>query len=160
MDGKKFFLRTSKTIALSSALLIGVVLIIAAIGKIFFPIESLKTFERFVGVFEILFFLAIFFFRNKWKTWLAAIVIFGAWGGYALFWVNVRLPCNCMGAMVPVPTYLSLVLDLLFYVGCLAVGALLGAKKTNVYLSLICSLFAGLVGFALGDFLWAQLFKV
>jgi hypothetical protein len=159
MDGQKFFLRTSRTITLSSALLIGVVLIVAAIGKIFFPIESLKTFERVVGIFEILFFLTIFFYRNKWQAWLTAIVIFGAWGGYALFWANVKLPCNCMGTMLPVPTCLSLVLDLFFYLGSLGLGVILGAKKRNVYLSVICSLFAALVGFALADFLSAQLYQ-
>jgi hypothetical protein len=142
-------------IILFFSLFVGIVLIIAAMGKIFFPIASLVGLERTVGVFEILFFLAIFFLRNQWHMWLAAAVIFGGWGGFALYWVKAKLPCNCMGAMLPIPSELSFALDLIFYFGSLILGAWLGARKECVYASFLFSLLSALVGFAFADCLLA-----
>lgn len=139
------------TLTLIFSLFVGIILIIAATGKIFFPIASLIILERGVGVFEFLFCLVIFFFRNHWQMWLAAAVIFGGWEGFALFWLIAKLPCNCMGAMLPIPTELSFALDFILYFGSLLLGVLLGAKKEYVYLSFLLSLFAALVGFAFAD---------
>ena len=145
-------------IILGFSLFVGIVLIIAAVGKIFFPIASLAGLERTVGVFEILFCVAIFLLRKQWQMWLAAAVIFGGWGGFALYWVKAKLPCNCMGAVLPIPSELSFALDLIFYFGSMIFGAWLGARKEFIYSNFLFSLFAALVGFAFADCLLAYTF--
>src|SRR5579871_6123821 len=84
-------------IVLGLAIVIGIVLVIAAIGKMFFPLESLKIIDRSASVFEIVLLLLIFIFRNEWKLWWGAALVFSAWLGFALFWETLKLPCACMG---------------------------------------------------------------
>ncbi len=143
---------------LSFSLFVGIVLIIAAVGKIFFPIASIAVLEQGVGIFEFLFCLAIFFLRKRWQMWLVSAVIFGGWGGFALFWLKAKLPCNCMGAMLPIPSELSFALDLIFYFGSLILAILHGARKQFVYLSFLFSLFASLFGYAFADCLLSYTF--
>jgi hypothetical protein len=146
--------RMTHAIALGLAIVIGIILVIAAYGKIFHPIETLKIVDRSVAIFEILFLLAIFFFRNRWQMWLGAAVVFAAWCGAALFWFFLKLPCGCMGSMIHMPTVCSILLDCLFFFSSLVVGYLLGAMGRSIYFSILCALFASLVGFAFSEWVY------
>jgi hypothetical protein len=79
-----------------------------------------------------------------------------AWGGYALFWCCLELPCQCMGEMIDIPSSFSISLDSLFFLSSLALGFFLGAKGRYLYLSLLIGLFTGLVGYAFGEWIYKQ----
>ena len=143
----------NNAIALGFAIIIGIVLLIAAFGKMFYPLESLKIIDRFASVFEIVLLFLIFTFRNKWKIWWGAAVVFSAWLGFALFWETLKLPCACMGSVIRVPTLFSIVIDLLFFFSSLWVAYLLGARRKSIYLNLLCSVFSCLLGFVFAQ--WA-----
>jgi len=161
MDDKSSLnVKALRAIIFGFSLFVGIILLVAATGKIFFPVPSFVILERFVGLFEVLFCLVIFFLRNRWQLWLAAAVIFAGWEGFAFYWIKVKLPCPCMGAMLPMPKGFAAILDLIFYFGSYALAALLGAKRKFIYLSLISSLLAGLIGFAFADLLLNLINKV
>ncbi len=108
---------------------IALALIIAAYGKIFFPVESLKIFDRCTGIGEVLFAVAILVFRKKWQLWIFSSTLFASWCGYALYWYFLELPCSCMGEMFTIPTLLSICLDALFFVPLLVVGLFVGREQ-------------------------------
>jgi len=136
------------------ALVIAVVLLIAAYAKFFHPLESLKTLDQCVSVVEILLVILLFLFRKRASTWLAAAVLFAAWGGYALFWYYLELPCSCMGAMVEIPSLLSVCVDIFFFLVSLGMGFFLGRKRVSLYLTVLISLFASLMGYAFADWVY------
>jgi hypothetical protein len=138
------------------SLCLGAVLAVAAYGKIFYPTEVLKTLDRCVGSFEILFFLIVFYLRRHWQMWAAAAVVFGSWSGYALYWYRLKLPCLCMGEMLDIPTAFSVSLDLFFIAVCLFVSRLLGARGSWIYFSVLSICFALLAGYAFADWIYVS----
>lgn len=140
------------------SIFIAIVLALAAFGKIFYPLDSLKILDRSVGAFEIFFLLLIFFLRNRWGMWLSAAVLFSAWMGYAFFWENLKLPCSCMGSLIRIPTLFSILLDQLFLFCSLVAAYLLGAQKQWVCLSIVCSFLSALIGYAFADGVYQYLF--
>lgn len=146
-----------RSLSLYFAVIVCLVLLVAAYGKFFHPKESLVVLDRWVSVFEILFALAVFLFRRKWALWLSAAVVFGSWFGYALYWYLLKLPCNCMGDLVHIPTLFSLTLDSLFFVFSLLFSRVLGARKDAVYLTVLIAAFGGLVGYAFAEWVYHTL---
>jgi hypothetical protein len=146
--------RDAPTVALGAALFIGIILLVAAYGKLFYPAQFLVILERSISVIEILFLGAIFFFRKDWLTWLIAAVVFAAWFGYALFWYTLKLPCNCMGTLFSIPTAVLIILDFLLFALCMFVGYLLGAERKYLHLSLIGCLLMGFAGFAFAELVY------
>ena len=136
------------------AIIIAIVLALTALGKIFYPLDSLKILDRIVAVFEIFLLFLIFFLRNKWGVWLAAAIIFSAWMGFSLFWESLKLPCSCMGSMIRVPTFFSILLDLLFFFSSLMIAYLLNANRQWIYLSVLGSFLACLVGYAFAEWIY------
>jgi len=136
------------------SLLIGAVLALAAWGKLFYPAKLLKTLDQWIGVFEIVFLLAMILLRKQRWLWLGASNIFAAWGGYAVYWCCLKLPCNCMGAMLNIPSVLSISMDLVFYAACLALSFFLGTTRVQLYLSILCSFMMALVGYAFADWIY------
>ena len=144
----------ARAVAFGVAIIIGLILVVAAYGKLFYPAEFLTTFERWVSVVELLFLGALFFFRKHWQMWVGAAIIFAAWCGYALFWYLLKLPCNCMGAMLSIPTAFLITLDFVLFASSLIVAYLLKAKRRYIYLSILSGLFAALIGFGLAEWIY------
>ncbi len=144
----------NNAIALGFAIVIGVVLVIAAFGKMFYPLESLKIIDRSASIFEIILLVLILFFRTEWKIWWGTALVFSAWLGFALFWGTLKLPCACMGSVIRVPTLFSIVVDLLFFFSSLWVANLLGARRKWIYLNLLCSAFACLFGYLFAEWVY------
>ena len=145
-------------IALCACIAIACVLAIAACGKMFYPSEYLKALDRWISAFEILFLFAIVFFRRRWQLWLAASSVFAAWGGYALYWCCVKLPCACMGKMLNIPSGISIAFDMIFFASSLFIAYLLGGRLRWIYLSLITGCLAVLAGYVFAGWVYRQVF--
>lgn len=148
----------AEKIALYASLVIACVLAIAAFGKMFYPSEYLKTLDRWISVFEILLLFTIVIFRRRWQLWLTGSSIFAAWGGYALYWCCVKLPCACMGKMLNLPSAISISLDVIFFVASLGIAYLLGCRLRWIYLSLITGSLAILAGYVFASLVYKQVF--
>jgi hypothetical protein len=133
--------------ALSIAILISLVLLVTAYGKLFHPAASLKGVDRVGGLFELILLGLLVVFRHSGRMWLSASVVFGAWGGYAWFWTRLELPCGCMGELLHIPSPLSLALDLLFIALSFMMAYFLKIKKVSLCGTVACSAIAGGVGF-------------
>ena len=148
----------AERIALCASVVISAVLAIAACGKMFYPSEYLTTLDRWISVFEVLFLLAIVFFRKRWQMWAAASMIFAGWGGYALYWFCIELPCACMGKMLNIPSAFSISFDVIFFVLSLAIAFLLGARMRWIYFCILAGCVAFLMGYACADCVYKNLF--
>lgn len=148
-------------VILSVAACIATVLLIAAIGKFLYPLESMENFERVVSILEFFLLGAVLYFRRHWQLWLLCAAVFSAWGGYALFWYLLELPCSCMGSMVHIPTIFSIIADLAFFSASLILARATGAKRDFLYLSILLGFYFALAGFAFGEgiyhhYLWSS----
>ncbi len=150
--------KTIKKASLYFSLTISAVLVLAAVGKILYPSEFLKTLDRWIGAFELLFVPAIIYFRKRWQMWTVAAVIFAAWGGYALYWHCLELPCSCMGASLHIPTKYSISFDALIFVGSLFLGYRLKGVIEWTCLGVLSGCMSALVGYAFAD--WVYTFMV
>jgi hypothetical protein len=139
--------KVTEKMTLCASLAIGAVLFVAAWGKFFHPAELTQTLDRWESIFEILFLLAMIYFRRHWQMWLMAAVIFLTWGGYALYWYQRGLPCGCMGAKLHIPTLYAIVLDLLFFAVSLALAYLLKRRSTWALLGVLFSAIGALMGY-------------
>lgn len=148
----------AEKIALYASIATAIVLSIAAWGKMFYPSEYLITLDRWISVFEILFLLAIVLFRKRWQMWLIASMVFSAWGGYALYWWSVQLPCSCMGRMLNIPSAISMSFDVVFFASSLVITYLLGGRLSWIYFGILSGCMAILVGFGFADWIYKQLF--
>ncbi|GEM_PF-3341708 len=148
----------AEMIALYSSIVVACVLAVAAWGKIFYPSEYLKTLDRWTSVFEIIFLFTIVIFRKRRQLWLLASSIFAAWGGYALFWCCVKLPCACMGKMLNIPSAVSISLDALFFILSLFVSCLLGSQLRSICWGLIAGCLAILAGYAFASLVYEKIF--
>ena len=146
----------AERIALYSSIVIACVLAIAAFGKMFYPSEYLKTLDRWISAFEILLLFIIVIFRRRRQLWLTASSIFAAWGGYALYWCCVKLPCACMGKMLNIPSAISISLDAIFFVLSLCIAYLLGCRLRWIYLSLITGSLSILGGYVFAGLVYKQ----
>ncbi len=141
----------AERIALCLALIIAIVLAVAAWGKFFYPAELVKTLDRWVSGFEVLFLLVMIYFRKRWQLWIAAAVVFGGWFGYALCWRGLKISCSCMGTKLAIPSAFSISVDLLFFVLSLTTAYLLGARSRWVYFAFLSGLMAALIGYAIAE---------
>lgn len=93
--------RYKKLIVLSVAIVISCFLLLAIYGKMFHPSEKIKKLEHWVSFFEICFIIALFICRNHWYIWVITAVVFASFAGYSIFWYSIKLPCACMGTLIP-----------------------------------------------------------
>ena len=120
-----------------AACLIAVVLLIAAAGKFFAPAPAFVHLDRSISLFEVVLAVLFVWFRKSVWMWIGAASLFALWGGYALFWYCVQLPCGCMGAKLALPSLFSLLFDGFFLLFSLFAVYFLGVKK-GALCSLVC----------------------
>ena len=144
-----------KGVSLLLLMLLSGVILMAAYGKMFFPSEDLYLLDFSVSLFEIGFLVFLILYRNRIEMWLIASMVFSCWGGYALFWYLVELPCSCMGAYITIPDGFSLSMDALFYVISLCMAFVLGARKQLMLLSLLNAVLFTAGGFAFAKWIYA-----
>lgn len=147
----------AERVALYVALFIGLIVAIAAWGKLLYPAEWLKTPDRLVGGFELIFLFALVGLRKYWMLWLASAAVFASWGGFAIYGYCLDLPCSCMGARLNIPTVLSISIDATFFVLSLAMAFLLGAKLKWLSGGLLVGFATALVGYACADCLYSAI---
>ena len=140
-----------KVITGVSALILSLLLLIAAYGKLFYPSEGLYILDYIASVCELVLLANLILYCNRWKMWLIASSVFATWGGYSFFWYQVELPCFCMGASLDLPSGLSLIINGLFYALSMTMVYLLKASR-QWFCGGICS--ACLL--AIGGFFFAQ----
>jgi len=138
-------------IALSAAILISCFLLLAIYGKVFHPSEKLKKLEYWVSFFEIFFIIALFIYRNNWHIWVITAVIFASFAGYSIFWYGIKLPCACMGTLIPHASSLYFFLDLIFFVLSLSMAYLLHIKRSALYFWTCLGCIFFLVGYAFAE---------
>lgn len=138
-------------VTLGSALIVALVLLLAAYGKIFYPAQALEGFDRTVGVLEFVLLGFLLLFRNASLMWLFASVVFASWGGYALFWHLLSIPCCCMGGALHIPSFVSLSIDGLFWVLSLTMARVAGATKRQLMGSLLIGIVAVVLGFFVAE---------
>ncbi|MDR2539084.1 MAG: hypothetical protein LBC45_00420 [Chlamydiales bacterium] len=141
------FLKKHKNlIVLSAAILISCFLVLAIYGKVFHPSEKIKKLEHWVSFFETCFILALFTYRNHGHIWVITAVMFASFAGYSIFWYSIKLPCACMGTLIPHASSVYFFLDLLFFTLSLGMAYLLQIKH-----SVLCFWgFLGCVFFLIG----------
>lgn len=125
--------RHKRLITLSAAIFISCFLLLAIYGKVFHPSEKIKKLEHWVSFFEICFITALFIYRNHWHIWVITAVIFASFAGYSLFWYSIKLPCACMGTLIPYASPLYFFLDLIFFALSLSMAYLLQIKRSGLY---------------------------
>lgn len=125
--------KNKKLIALSATILISCFLLLAIYGKVFYPSEKIKKLEYGVSFFEICFIIALFIYRNHWPMWVITAVMFASFAGYSIFWYSIKLPCACMGTLIPHASSLYFFLDLIFFVLSLSMAYLLQIKRSALY---------------------------
>ncbi|VHO04750.1 hypothetical protein [Candidatus Rhabdochlamydia sp. T3358] len=140
-----------KLIALSAAILISCFLLLAIYGKLFHPSEKLKKLEYWVSFFEIFFIISLFVYRNNWHIWVITAVIFASFAGYSIFWYSIKLPCACMGTLIPHASSLYFFLDLIFFVLSLSVACLLQIKRSVLYFWTFLGCIFFLIGYAFAE---------
>ena len=132
--------------ALGIALFISIILLLAAYSKFFYPSPKLKMLDQWVSLFELGVIAALFIFRKYWLMWLVVSLVFAAWSGYALYWFNLKLPCNCLGSLIEVPSAFSFTLDIIFFVLSLSMAYFYGATRALLYLTLLGAFLASFIG--------------
>lgn len=134
----------------ASAVIIGLVLLTAAICKFIYPWEVVHHLEKSVAAFELVFVLALAcFFRKTW-IWLFSSQVFAAWAGYSLFWIFQALPCSCMGRAFELPKGVLFGADILFFALSLWVASKLGSSKHKILFFLGLGLVLAILGFFFG----------
>jgi hypothetical protein len=146
--------KTLGWIALALALFISICLAAAAYGKFFYPSSQIQYLEKATSLFELVMICFLILFRKRPWVWVAAAVLFASWGGYAIYWCCLKLPCNCMGSMVPLPSGYALSVDILFFVLSCVMAFLLGAAKNVIYLTVLCAFLCALLGYAFAEWLF------
>ena len=150
---KKINFPKKQRLSFFAALFISIFLAAAAYGKFFHPVEKLKQLEVWTSYFEIILIFFLFIFHRRSAMWLAAAIIFASWGGYATYWFRLKLPCNCLGSVVSLPSGYALSLDILFIVLSCCMAFLLGAGRGVIYfITLVIFLFS-FIGYIFGE--WA-----
>jgi hypothetical protein len=141
-------------IAFIAALVIALVLIIAACGKIFYPSAAHPMLDRSVGVFEILFSIALVLYHRRALVWAVSVVVFSAFCGYTLHWLIHGLPCHCMGKLVKLPTAVTLVTDIVFITISLFLTYVLALPRKYFKRLPLVGLGCALVGYLAACIVW------
>jgi hypothetical protein len=142
---------------LSTVIFISIFLAFAAYGKFFYPSEHMQQIDRWTSYFEIGFIVLLFIFHLESVMWLIAAPLFASWGGYATYWLCLKMPCGCLGTLIPLPSVFALSLDVLFLVVSCSAALLLGAARSLVYLSVLIGCLSALIGYAFADFVLIKL---
>lgn len=146
--------KTVSWMALGLALVISICLGIAAYGKFFYPSSKLQLLDRAISVFEVGMMCFLLLFRQRIWAWMAMVVLFASWGGYAIYWCCLQLPCNCIGSLVPLPSGFALSFDILAFILSCAMALLLGAARSVIYLTILGALLCALFGYAFAEWLF------
>jgi hypothetical protein len=142
----------------SSALFISIFLAIAAYGKFFYPAPQLQLLDRLTSLFEVGMIACLLTMHRRMWTWVGAAAVFASWGGYAIYWCCLKMPCSCIGSMVALPSLYALVLDIVFFGLSAALAFLLGLGKSALYLIVVCAFLFALFGYAFAE--WVFFVKV
>lgn len=145
------------SIVLSAAILISCFLLLAIYGKVFYPSERLKGLDRWVSLFEMFFIIALFLWRHNWRMWVATALVFSSWAGYSIFWYVVKLPCACMGTLIPRVSLLSFFVDLIFVVLSFSIVHLLQAKRSILYFWALFGVVFFLAGYAFAEKIYQKI---
>jgi hypothetical protein len=145
----------NKVLALT--ILIVAILLFTAYAKIFYPMRFVEKLQMSAGVFEVIFAGLLIAFYRKWWIWIAAMAVFGAWGGYTYFWMISKLPCGCMGEFYAPPTHVTFFVDLALFIASAVAAVALGAKRIVMVLAMIVSLSLGVGGYLFGQHLRVSL---
>lgn len=148
----RFHFREAATIFCAAT--ISAIVLIAAYGKMFHPVETLKGWDRSVAAFEVLFVLGLWKFRNLSSYWILSSLLFASFGGYAYFWYSLELPCSCMGEFLKIPSLTTLSIDASLCVTSLAIAFLLRASMQIFSLTTITLAPLGAMGFFLAQFIY------
>ena len=145
-----------KHLALATALFISIFLAVAAYGKFFYPAEKLKMLDRGTSIVEVLLIGMLFLFRLHYRLWLILCLLFASWGGYALYWLCLKLPCACAGSLIAFPPTYAFVLDILFFLLSGTWGWVLKASRSALYLTLIASFLSVFIGYIFADWVFTH----
>lgn len=140
-----------KILPLLAAIVIAVTFGVAGAGKLLYPSPSLSNFNFCVAVIELLLSALLVVCYHRWEIWLLVGGIFALWGGYALFWDWQELPCGCLGEKVTLPPNGALTMDIVFFILCFAMAALLGAGWKKIVWGLVLAPL-----FVLGGYFFAK----
>lgn len=143
-----------KSIHFIFSVVVGLLITVAVVGKLFFPSDRLRSFDYSVSIFELGLLCALIFFSRKWAMWLVLSLVFASWAGYAFFWMHVGQPCGCLGKIVEFPPMFSFAVDIGIWALSLIMSAYLGAKRNSVFLGIAGALIAGPCGYLMGRFVW------
>ncbi|MGL5264238.1 MAG: hypothetical protein ACRDAI_06685 [Candidatus Rhabdochlamydia sp.] len=146
-----FVKKHKNIIVLSAAILISCFLLLAIYGKMFHPSEKLKKLDYWVSFFEIFFIAALFLWRLNWRMWVVTAVIFASFAGYSIFWYMIKLPCSCMGNLIPHVSSISFFLDIIFFILSLSMAYLLHAKRFVLFFWGFLGCLFFLVGYAFAE---------
>ena len=150
------YLFSIKKVVLYIALFISLFLSIAAYGKFFAPAEKIKELELLVSVFEVVLIVLLVVFRMHYVMWVIASLVFASWGGYATYWSCLKLPCNCIGTWIVLPSIFALSLDILFFILSCTVIFLLATTRNALYLTLLGAMLFALVGYVFAEWVFVR----
>ena len=139
------------------AVIYSLLLLVAAYGKFFYPSKYFEILDRGVSFFEVALVVMLFYFRKTWLMWCFVALINSLWGGYALFWHRLNLPCECLGSLFPLPTFVSLLFDGSFFLLSLWMAYVLGAQRKALILTVASGCIAVVLGFFFAFFLYNHL---
>ncbi len=160
MKLKKFLRKKSPKILknlwrpLPLSLFFSAILLVAVYGKLFHPSKYLEHLDRWVSLVEAGLICALILLRNHFQVWLFMSLINAMWGGYAYFWHRLNLPCDCLGALVAIPTSFSLIVNTLFFVSSLSMAYTLGSSKKALLWTGLGACLTALTGFAFATWVY------
>jgi hypothetical protein len=125
--------------------------LLAIYGKAFHPSEKLKGFDRWVSLFEVFFIISLFLWRRNWQMWVTTAVIFCSWAGYSIFWFMIKLPCACMGTLIPHVSLFSFFIDLIFVILSFCIAFFLQTKHYILYFWMVLGAVFFLTGYAFAE---------
>ena len=154
MRSKEKISQFTRGCALAIALTLFLSLMVAAIGKIFYPNNLLLQLDRGVGVFEVILACLLLIFYWYWETWAGMSLVLSGFAGYSLFWLIQKLPCNCLGKLVELPSGYTFTFDVFFFLAATALNYFLGVGIRALYVVLLVSALMGVVGYFVGDWVF------
>lgn len=141
---------------LLALVIISTILLAAAYGKWFYPVQLLHTWERSIACCEVLFLIGLWQFKLNPLYWLFSTLVFASWGGYAYFWHSLQLPCHCMGEMLHIPTRLTLFLDGALFTCSALIAWQLNASKRQLFNTFVLAILFSATGFTLANAIYAH----
>ena len=136
------------------AIVLGLILLAAAIIKIIYPSPLLNQFFFAVSIFEIALAIALAIFWNHREIWALMVLVFTAFGGYSLYAAIFGLPCRCLGVAVTLPRATSLLVNILIVLLCWIVLKDFKLKPSKARELLLLSAVLLVVGFVAASFIY------